>query len=254
MNVTLSDSMWERISVLLANIEGISLNSSARDFIDSVLWILRTGAQWRSLKHKTNTANWNAIYKRFRRWSALCVFDKILETLRQDADFECICIDSTMIRAHMSAAGAPKSAGGQEAQSFGRSRGGFSTKIHIKVDALGLPLKMVLTPGQRGDMPGAWLLCQDSDVQATAVMCDTAYDSNDFRAYWSDLGVEAVIPSNPTRKKLIPHDKHLYKARHVVECFINKMKWYRRISTRYDKLDQTYLSFLHLAACLIWLR
>ena len=137
---------------------------------------------------------------------------------------------------------------------MGRSRGGFSTKIHVKVDALGNPLKLALTAGQRHDRKGWDLLREPRDAQALAALADRGYDSNAIRAQLAEMGVEAVIPPKKNRKETLDYDKELYKARHVVECFIGKLKHYRRLAMRFEKLDTAFLGFLHVACVMIWLR
>jgi len=239
MYVTLANATWERIQPFLAKHPLVRLGSSTQLFLQAVLWILRTGSQWRALHE--DYGRWNTVYKRFRRWVQHGVFEDLLDYLSREADYEFVSVDSTTSRAHMSAAGAPKSAGGQQQQSLGRSRGGFSTKIHVKTDALGLPLKLTLTAGHRSDMIGVWDVLEPEDRCAGALLADKAYDSNELRQKLQE-----------TQK--IKYDKNLYKERHSVECFINKIKWFRRVATRYDKLDQTYLGFIHLASCMIWLR
>jgi transposase len=141
---------------------------------------------------------------------------------------------------------------GQAAQALGRSRGGFSTKIHVKVEALGNPLTFLLTPGQQHDITQAPALLGDSE--SDYVIADMSYDAQDFRDLVEFKGAIAVIPSRKNRKQPFDYDAHLYKERHLVECFINKIKHYRRIFSRFDKLDARYLGFLSFAATLIWLR
>lgn len=141
---------------------------------------------------------------------------------------------------------------GQTAQALGRSRGGFSTKIHVKVEALGNPLTFLLTPGEQHDITQASLLLGDDDCDF--VIADMSYDAKDFRDLIEAQGATAVIPSRKNRKQPYEYDAHLYQERHLVECFINKIKHYRRIFSRFDKLDSRYLGFLSFAATLIWLR
>ena len=93
-----------------------------------------------------------------------------------------------------------------------------------------------------------------SGYEGEYVIADKAYDSNEFLQRISDRGMVAVIPARANRKELRSYDAHLYKERHLVECFIGKMKHYRRIFSRFDKLDSRYLGFLQFAAVLIWLR
>ncbi len=170
----------------------------------------------------------------------------------QDPDMENIILDSTVVRAHPCAAGARKKDGGQAAQALGRSRGGFSTKIYVNVDGLGNPLRFRLTAGQRHDITQADALIADYAFER--LIADTSYDADAFRQVLADKPAEAVIPSRRNRQAPHDYDPHLYKERHLVECFINKLKHYRRIFSRFDKLAQCYLGFLSLAGALIWLR
>nr|WP_246714648.1 IS5 family transposase [Rhizobium leguminosarum] len=137
-------------------------------------------------------------------------------------------------------------------QALGRSRGGLTTKIHMATDGRGRPLRIILTPGQRGDVTQAPALLEG--LEARRVLADKAYDSNALRQVISSLGAEAVIPCNPTRKHLIPYDFDAYKARNLIERCFNKLKHFRRIATRYDRRAVNFLSFIHLAAALIWMR
>jgi transposase len=145
-----------------------------------------------------------------------------------------------------------KKNGGQAEQALGRSRGGFSTKIHVLVDALGNPLRFLLTAGQRHDVTQADALL--ASFQFDAIIADTAYDANWLLDTLEEWGAQAVIPPRSNRTEPHEYDQHLYKERHLVECFINKIKWYRRIFTRFEKLAQRYAAFLHFVGALIWLR
>lgn len=142
--------------------------------------------------------------------------------------------------------------GGQAAQALGRSRGGFSTKVHTSVDALGNPLRFTLTAGQRHDITQAEALV--IDLESEYVIADRSYDSDDFVQFIITNGAIPVIPPRSNRKDLREYDEYLYQERHLVECFINKIKHYRRIFSRFEKLDSRYLGFLHFAGALIWLR
>ena len=119
-------------------------------------------------------------------------------------------------------------------------------------DALGRPLRFILTPGQRGDITQAPALLDG--LSASHVLADKAYDSNALRQIIRDMGAEAVIPSNRTRKIEIPYDKTIYKARNAIERAFNKLKHFRRFATRYDRKACNFLSFTLLAASIIWMR
>ncbi len=148
--------------------------------------------------------------------------------------------------------GRVKKNGEQSEQALGRSRGGFSTKIHILVDGVGNPLRFLLTAGQRNDITQAEALLASYAYEV--VIADAAYDADHLLATIADNDAQAVIPPRAHRTQQRDYDEHLYKERHLVECFINKIKWFRRIFTRFEKLARRYAAFLHLAAALIWLR
>ena len=151
-----------------------------------------------------------------------------------------------------SALGEPPQKGGQSAQALGRSRGGFSTKVHVSVDALGNPMRFTLTPGQKHDITQAAALL--TGYRSEYVIADKGYDAQDFIDHLAEEGMVAVIPARANRKTPRDYDRHLYRERHVVECFIGKIKHYRRVFSRFDKLASRYLGFLQFAAALIWLR
>ncbi len=113
-----------------------------------------------------------------------------------------------------------KKNGGAENQALGRSRGGFSTKIHITVDALGNPLRLQLTPGQRHDIAEAESLIVGYNSQH--VIGDKGYDSVEFITVIEANGAIPVIPPRRNRGAQRTFDPHLYKERHLVECFIKK--------------------------------
>lgn len=108
-----------------------------------------------------------------------------------------------------------------------------------------------LTGGEAGDSPEALPLLQN--LQPSSVSADKAYDSNSILDYLHASNIKAVIP--PRRNRLVqrPFDKHLYKNRNLVERFFCRIKQFRRIATRYDKLAQRFASFVALAATVIWL-
>jgi transposase len=86
------------------------------------------------------------------------------------------------------------------------------------------------------------------------VMADKGYDSDRFRIVIAAAGAEAVIPSIGSRSQPIPYDKHIYQERNLVERFINKIKHFRRIATRYEKTAISFASMLFLVGAMIWLR
>lgn len=135
---------------------------------------------------------------------------------------------------------------------MGRSRGGLTTKIHLLADALGRPLRIIVTAGQVGDITQASALLEGQN--GDAVLADKAYDSNAFRAVVAGIGAKAVIPSNRSRKIIIPHDALAYRHRNRIERCFNRMKHFRRFATRYDRRTIHFSGFAYLAAAMIWMR
>jgi transposase len=130
--------------------------------------------------------------------------------------------------------------------------GGFSTKIHILVDALGNPVEFALTGGQQADVTQAEPLMKGH--QGGAIIADKAYDSDAVVEAAKRQGAEAVIPPKKNRKVSREYDRHLYKERKKVEWFINLLKQYRRVATRYEKTARNFLGFVHVASIMILLR
>ena len=137
-------------------------------------------------------------------------------------------------------------------QAIGRSRGGLSTKIHATLDALGNPTGFHLTPGQAHDLDGADVLLKDTRGQT--VIANKAYDAQ-ARLIEPLLskGKALVIASRATNKQPREYDRHLYKARHLIENFFARLKQYRAIATRYDKTARNFLGAIHMAAAMVWL-
>jgi len=252
MPITLPDDQWNKIYSFLLSCPNLYVSDEAktRRFICALLWVVRSGAQWRLLPEVYG--KWNTVYRRFARWCNKGTFTKMLSLLASEPDMEWLIIDSTIIRAHPCAAFTPQKRGGTENQALGRCRGGFSSKIHISVDALGNPLRTLLTGGQRHDITQAKALILG--YTSEYVIGDKGYDSFDFIGVIEANGAIAVIPPRANREKSRDYDTHLYKERHLVECFINKIKWYRRIFSRFDKLAARYFGFLCFVSSLIWLR
>jgi transposase len=134
---------------------------------------------------------------------------------------------------------------------MGRSRGGLTTKIHTLTDAQGRPLRFILTAGEAHDSTTAADLLADRTT--TGVIADKAYDNNALRELIGNSQAEAIIPSLGSRKVQIPHDRIAYKLRNRIERFFNKLKHFRAVATRYDKLARNFLAGIQLAATIILL-
>jgi len=137
-------------------------------------------------------------------------------------------------------------------QAIGVSRGGLNTKIHAVCDALGNPLRFKLTPGNASDTPE--LIGLIKGLPAQELLADKAYDSDAIVQEALDRGMEVVIPSKANRKTPRSLDSLKYRARHLVENLFQRMKIYRRVATRYEKLDSRFFSIVCLVGAMKWLQ
>lgn len=127
----------------------------------------------------------------------------------------------------------------------------MTTKIHAAVDALGNPIRILLTPGQESDISQAHALIEG--MNPGQVIADKGYDANHFVDAIEAKGAEAVIPPRSNRIKPRGYDRYQYKERNLVERFFNRIKQFRRIATRYEKLDVNFMAMINLVCTFIWL-
>ncbi|MFI2184111.1 IS5 family transposase [Streptomyces sioyaensis] len=277
-----------------------------RQVINGVLHRVRTGVQWRDLPERFGP--WKTVHKRHLQWSADGTWERLLQQIQAVADAEGsidwdVSVDSTVMRAHQHAAGArkapplavsrkgdgdgtsgrsgmggparPPGGGGASSEGLGRSRGGFTTKVHLSADGRCRPLSLVVTPGQRADCTQFEPVMEKIRVprigvgrprtRPDSVSADKAYSSRHTRAYLRKRGIRHVIPEKvdqaANRIKRGSHggrppgfDRERYKQRNVVERAINKLKGFRAAATRYDKRGHVFLGSVTFAAVIIWLR
>ena len=136
---------------------------------------------------------------------------------------------------------------------MGRSRGGLTTKIHALVDAEGLPITVKITEGQAHDGRSAHDML-DTVRDGAILLGDRAYDSDLLRKTLAQRGAWANVKAMPHRLNPPAFSSFLYRYRNLVERFFNKLKHYRAVATRYDKLPENYLATVKLASIRIWLR
>jgi transposase len=270
----LTDKEWDKIKDLATYkpARGRSPNpETIRLFLDAILWIAATGSAWRDLP--TRFGPWESVYSRFRAYIKRGIFDKILEQLQQAAlkkrrmKLRLVCFDGTYIRAHRHAAGArkkktddPKADAKNSAreQALGRSKGGFTTKVHMICDGRGFPLAFILTSGNTHDSVVftallALLLSRFPSMKSLLpkwISCDKAYDSQDIFDVCDAYDFIPVIPkrcSKTGEERANPDfDKSIYRERNHVERCIGWLKESRRVATRYEKLATTYSAILQL--------
>jgi transposase len=244
----LTDLEWRVIQPLLPNKPRGVPRVNDRRVLNGIFWVLRSGAPWRDLPERYRPRT--TCYNRFVRWRKAGVWDRLMDAITATYDGDIQMIDSTSIRAHQQAATAKR--GGRD-HCLGRSRGGLTTKIHAVVDRQGLPIRLALSAGQAHDAPAALTLLDQLDPR-TIVLADKAYDGNAIRGLIEGQGAVPNIPAKSNRKWRPCFSKTLYRERNRVERFFSKLKHFRRIATRYDKLADNFLAMVKLASMRLWLR
>ena len=158
-------------------------------------------------------------------------------------------LDSTHVKVHRCAS---NPAGGQAAQAMGTTRGGLNTKIHAVVDEAGLPGRLLLSAGNEADITHAETMAEE--IPAGMLVADKGYDSEAFCQWLLERGIKACDPPRANRNEKRRDSKPSYRKRHLDENFFERIKNFRRVATRYDKLADTFLGFVCLAATIVALR
>src|SRR5919107_183447 len=239
----LNEAMWGRLAPLLPPQKPRTGRPSLdhRLFLEAVLWLARTGAPWRDLP--SDLMNWRTAWRRLQRWTAAGVWERLVEALRAMA------------------AEAGKASGGQ---ALGRSRGGFSTKLHLRCDARGRPVTFHLTGGERHDLIGVGPLFERGALHTgrrgrprwkpDTIIGDKAYAAAWLLDVLRRKRIVPVIPSRSDQPDNPDFDREVYRERNLIERLVSKLKRFRRVATRYDKLAAHYLAFVQLASVMVWLQ
>lgn len=143
---------------------------------------------------------------------------------------------------------------GDSSTGFWRSKGGFTTWIHLRVNAAGLPMRTDITPGQTSDYLDFNLVKDDNLPEPFVLLADKGYDADSIRDDMRSRYSQPVIPMRKSRKKRVGVDRPLYRLRNLVERCFNKLKNARRIATRYDKTAESFLGFIDIVSIRPWLR
>ncbi|MHC3394788.1 IS5 family transposase [Streptomyces noursei] len=274
--------MWDRIEPLMPTdpVRGRRWADHRRT-LEAIAWKYRTNSPWRDLPDELGP--FQTAHKRLIRWAVDGTWERILAAVLSAADADddidwTVSVDSTVVRAHQHAAGARKKGRPVPASAdhaLGRSRGGLTTKVHLAADGGARPLAFTVTAGQAGDAPAFETVMSRIRVPRSgpgrprtrpfAVLADRAYSSRAIRCHLRRRGIRAVIPQPSDQ---IGHrlrrgsrggrppgfDREAYKQRNTVERCINRLKQWRGLATRADKLAIAYQAALHLASILIWTR
>ena len=189
----MTDVQWLRIHSVLSIYSGIRVGKETHCplCVEALRWRARMGTPWRQLP--AAYGKWNSVYHRYANGCARGVWPRLMAYLQVDPDRSAVLLDSMVVRAHVSVAGARPNKEAEPA--LGRSRGDFSTKIHMLADRRGRPLHLRMTGGQRHDSIQARDLVEAwTDASLPCLIADWPYDGDAFRAWRERKGIEAGRP------------------------------------------------------------
>jgi transposase len=273
----LTDEQWERIRPLLPPQKPTTGRPSKdhRTVVNAILWIDRTGAPWRDLPSEYGP--WQSVATRF--------YLPLGEGGRVGAGAGGTptasgCLRGVRLevasRGRERGSGAPACGGrakkglcsgaaepGEDPEALGRSRGGFTTKIHLRAEGGGKPVAILITAGQRNEQSLFEALMETGAVKRAGrgrprirpdrVAGDKGYSSSKkIRAYLQKRGIGAVIAHRDNERRAGRFDKEAYRERNVVKRLIGRLKQFRRVATRYEKRAENYRAMLTIAAIVLW--
>ncbi|MFE4087921.1 IS5 family transposase [Streptomyces sp. YIM B13502] len=277
----ITDAMWDRIEPRMpADPVRRRRWADHRRTLEAIAWKYRTGSPWRDLPDELGS--FQTAHKRLIRWAVDGTWGRILAAVLAAADdaddigwtVSLHRLPGPPALSRSQEKGAPDQAEPQD-HALGRSRGGLSTKVHLASDSHARPLALRVTAGQAGDAPAfetvmAYIRVPRSGpgrprTRLDVVPADRAYSSRAIREHLRQRGIRAVIPQPADQAghrlrrgraggRPPGFDAEAYKQRNAVERCINRLKQWRGLAMRTDKLALAYRTALHLAAILMWTR
>ncbi len=246
IRLMLTDELWSKLRTIMRQ-HGIYDRPNLRNIVEGILYRMRVGCPWRDLPSKFGF--WNSVYQQFNRWSLKNKLMKTFQSLINEPDLEWEFIDGSIVKAHQHSTGAAS----DKDEAIGKSVAGNTTKIHMAVDACGFPIDFEITGGAAHDCkvaPEFFAKLPDAGY----MIADKGYDSEELRDLVRSKSSIPVIPrKNNSKTGNDDMDWGLYKYRHLVENIFARLKHFRAIATRYDKLKRNYASMVALACGYLWL-
>ena len=237
-----------------------------RKVINGIFWILSTGAPWRDLP--AEFGKWPTVYKRFRQYclSGLWgkIWNKVVNHLRRNKQLSLWLwsVDGSIIRAHhASVGGSTRTSANAGTNALGKSRGGYSSKLHVVCEDNGIPIGVVVTAGQINEptvflelMKAVPFSLDRTANRPDAVAGDKAYVAGYIFQWLEKKEIQNVIPNRKNENKNPEFCKETYRHRNVVERLIGKLKQLRRLATRFEKTIESFLGMIYLAFLRITLK
>ena len=238
----LKDERWNRVRPILLELN-IYDKGNLKQTVEGILYRMRVGCPWHDLPQYFGKPN--TVYKAYQCWFRSNKLIAVFALLIKDSDLdEWVFIDGTHIKAHQHSSGAH-----DNLQGISKSVAGRASKIYLAVDAHGNPIAFILSEGTTHDVKVAPDLIDKVYLRNIEVLCaDKGYDSEALRSHIKQAGCSNNIPRKQNTKSTNEHmDWNLYKARHLGENAFAKLKNYRAVASRFDKLKQSYENTLALA-------
>ncbi|WP_321920643.1 IS5 family transposase, partial [Paraburkholderia tropica] len=239
----ITEAQYQQIEHCLPRQRG-NVSLTNLQVLNAILYVAEHGCKWRGLPKRFG--RWHTIYTRMNRWSRSGVLDRVFTELQREqivrVRIEAVSLDSTVVKVHPDGTGAFKKNG---PQSIGKSRGGWTTKIHMVAADARTAITFALSPGQAGDAPEGRALLQSlgRPNRPLHLIMDKAYEGDETRQLALDLGFIPVVPPKSNRLEPWEYDREMYKRRNEVERLFRRLKGFRRIFSRFEKLDVMFLAF-----------